>query len=363
MANHPAPPLTMTAEQRAELDMMARSTSRPYREVGHAKALLMAADGVSNTEIAERFGVGRGSVLAWRSRFEADGVERIGKVAKGRGRKRSISQETIERVVHDTLHSTPPAETHWSCRSMAAHAGISKATVQKIWSSRGIKPHLVRTFKLSNDPRFEEKLVDVVGLYLDPPERTVVLCVDEKSQIQALDRSQPSLPMKKGRAGTMTHDYKRHGTTTLFAALDAATGKVTGLCLSRHRHKEFLVFLKVIDGQVPKYLDVHLVLDNYGTHNHPNVRAWLVKHPRFHLHFTPTSSSWLNLVERWFRELTDRAIRRGVFPSVDHLIAAIDDYLDAHNIDPKPFTWTASAASIIEKVERGRVALRQASGQ
>ena len=363
MANHPAAPLAITAEQQAELETIARSTSRPYREVRHAKALLMAADGVSNTEIAERVGVGRGSVLAWRSRFEADGVERIGKVAKGRGRKRSISQETIARVVHDTLHSTPPAETHWSCRSMAAHAGISKATVQKIWSSRGIKPHLVRTFKLSNDPRFEEKLVDVVGLYLDPPERTVVLCVDEKSQIQALDRSQPSLPMKKGRGGTMTHDYKRHGTTTLFAALDAATGKVTGLCLSRHRHKEFLIFLKVIDGQVPKNLDVHLVLDNYGTHNHPNVRAWLVKHPRFHLHFTPTSSSWLNLVERWFRELTDRAIRRGVFPSVDHLIAAIDDYLDAHNIDPKPFTWTASAASIIEKVERGRVALRQASGQ
>jgi transposase len=362
MANHPAAPLAMTAEQRAELETLARSTSRPYGEVRHAKALLLAADGVPNSQIAERVGVGRGSVLAWRSRFEAGGVERIGKVAKGRGRKRSISQETIEMVVHDTLHSTPPAETHWSCRSMAAHAGISKATVQKIWSSRGIKPHLVRTFKLSNDPRFEAKLVDVVGLYLDPPERAVVLCVDEKSQIQALDRSQPSLPMKKGRGGTMTHDYKRHGTTTLFAALDAATGKVTGLCLSRHRHKEFLVFLKVIDGQVPTGVEVHLVLDNYGTHNHPNVQAWLAKHPRFHLHFTPTSSSWLNLVERWFRELTERAIRRGVFPSVDHLIAAIDDYLDAHNVDPKPFTWTASAASIIEKVERGRVALHQLSG-
>jgi transposase len=353
----------MSAEQRAELESIARSISRPHREVRHAKALLMAADGVPNSQIAERVGVGRGSVLAWRSRFEADGVERIGKVAKGRGRKRSISQETIERVVHDTLHSTPPAETHWSCRSMAAHAGISKATVQKVWSSRGIKPHLVRTFKLSNDPRFEAKLVDVVGLYLDPPERGVVLCVDEKSQIQALDRSQPSLPMKKGRGGTMTHDYQRHGTTTLFAALDAATGKVTGLCLSRHRHKEFLVFLKVIDGQVPAGVEVHLVLDNYGTHNHPNVQAWLAKHPRFHLHFTPTSSSWLNLVERWFRELTERAIRRGVFPSVDHLIAAIDDYLDEHNSDPKPFTWTASAASIIEKVERGRVALHQVSGQ
>src|SRR3974390_3503260 len=249
MANPPAAPLAMTGGQRAELETIARSTSRPHREVRHARALLRAADGVANAEIAERVGVGRGSVLAFRSRFEADGIERIGKVAKGRGRKRSISQEAIEAVVHDTLHSTPRAETHWPCRSMAAHSGLSKATVQKIWSARGIKPHLVRTFKLSNDPRFEEKLVDVVGLYLDPPERAVVLCVDEKSQIQALDRSQPSLPMKKVRAGTMTHDYKRNGTTTLFAALDAATGKVTGLCLSRHRHKEFLVFLKVIDGQ------------------------------------------------------------------------------------------------------------------
>jgi len=353
----------MTAEQRSELERIARSSSRPHREVRHAKGLLLAADGVANATIAERVGVGRGTVLAWRARFEADGVERIGKVAKGRGRKPSIPQETIEKIVHDTLHTTPESATHWSCRSMAAHAGISKAMVQRIWSSRGIKPHLVRTFKVSNDPRFEEKLVDVVGLYLDPPERAVVLCVDEKSQIQALDRTQPSLPLKKGRAGTMTHDYKRNGTTTLFAALDAATGKVMGLCLSRHRHKEFLAFLKLIDGQVPKGLDVHLVLDNYGTHNHPNVKAWLAKHRRFHLHFTPTSSSWLNLVERWFRELTDKAIRRGVFPSVEHLIDTIDDYLDTHNADPKPFTWTASAESIIEKVKRGRVVLKQASGQ
>jgi transposase len=362
VANHPAAALQMTVEQRAQLEVIARSSVRAHREVLHAKALLMAADGVANTEIAQQIGVGRGTVLAWRARFEAEGIERIGKVAKGRGRKPSIPQEKVEAIVHDTLHTTPTAETHWSCRSMAAHAGISKAMVQRIWSSRGIKPHLVRTFKLSGDPRFEEKLVDVVGLYLDPPERAVVLCVDEKSQIQALDRTQPTLPMKKGRAGTMTHDYKRNGTTTLFAALDAATGKVTGLCLSRHRHKEFLVFLKVINAQVPKGLDVHLVLDNYGTHNHPTVRAWLAKHPRFYLHFTPTSSSWLNLVERWFRELTDRAVRRGVFPSVDHLIAAIDDYLDKHNADPKPFAWTASAESIIEKVERGRVALKEASG-
>jgi transposase len=362
-SGHPRCPEQPVVMGRLAKEKIARSTSRPHREVRHAKALVMAADGVANTEIAGRLGVGRGTVLAWRARFETDGIERIGKVAKGRGRKPSIAQETIEAIVHDTLHTTPPSETHWSCRSMAAHAGISKAMVQRIWSSRGIKPHLVRTFKLSNDPRFEEKLVDVVGLYLDPPEHAVVLCVDEKSQIQALDRTQPGLPIKKGRAGTMTHDYKRNGTTTLFAALDAATGKVTGLCLSRHRHKEFLVFLRVIDAQVPKGLDVHLVLDNYGTHNHPNVEKWLAKHPRFHLHFTPTSSSWLNLVERWFRELTNRAIRRGVFPTVDHLIGAIDDYVDKHNSDPKPFSWTASAESIIEKVERGRAALRKASGQ
>ncbi len=342
----------MTAGQRKQLEVIARSTSRPHREVRHAKALLMAADGVANTEIAQRVGVGRGSVLAWRARFEAEGVERIGKVGKGRGRKPSIPQEKIEAIVHETLHTTPEAETHWSCRSMAAHAGVSKAMVQRIWSSRGIKPHLVRTFKLSNDPRFEEKLVDVVGLYLDPPERAVVLCVDEKSQIQALDRTQPSLPMRKGRGGTMTHDYKRNGTTTLFAALDAATGKVTGLCLSRHRHKEFLVFLKMIDGQVPKGLDVHLVLDNYGTHNHPNVKAWLAKHRRFHLHFTPTSSSWLNLVERWFAELTTKQLQRAAHCSVAQLNRDIRAWIATWNDDPKPYVWTKTADQILESITR-----------
>ena len=241
--------------------------------------------------------------------------------------------------------------------------GISKSMVQQIWSSRGIKPHLVDTFKLSNDRRFEEKLVDVVGLYLNPPDQAVVLCVDEKSQIQALDRTQASLPMKKGRAGTMTHDYKRNGTTTLFAALDTLTGHVIGQCLPRHRHNEFLVFLKTIDRNVPRGLQVHLIVDNYGTHTHDNVKVWLAKHPRFHLHFTPTSSSWLDLVERWFRELTDKAIRRGVFPSVPDLIAAIEDYLAAHNDDPKPFVWTATAESIIAKVRRGRAALDQVLSQ
>jgi transposase len=240
---------------------------------------------------------------------------------------------------------------------MATAAHVSPATVQRVWSARGLKPHLVNTFKLSTDKHFEEKLIDVVGLYLNPPDRAVVLCMDEKSQIQALDRTQPSLPLKKGRAGTMTHDYKRNGTTTLFAALNVLTGEVIGECLPRHRHEEFLKFLRRVDKEVPKDLHVHLILDNYATHKHPNVKVWLAKHPRFHLHFTPTSSSWLNLVERWFREITDKAIRRGVFPSVPDLIAAIETYLKASNDNPKPFVWVATAESILEKVRRGRVAL------
>ena len=259
--------------------------------------------------------------------------------------------------MHATLHEKPAGETHWSCRSMAKAHGVSPATVQRIWSARGLKPHQVKTFKLSNDPRFEEKLVDVVGLYLNPPEHAIVLCMDEKSQIQALDRTQPSLPIKPGRAGTMTHDYKRNGTTTLFAALDVLTGSVIGQCLPRHRHVEFLKFLRTIDREVPKGLEIHLILDNYSTHNHANVKAWLAKHPRFHLHFTPTSSSWLNLVERWFGKLTDKAIRRGVFHSVPELIAAIEAYLEANNDNPQPFLWTATADQILEKVRRGRVTL------
>ncbi len=242
---------------------------------------------------------------------------------------------------------------------MAKAQNVSPSTVQRVWSARGLKPHLVKTFKLSNDKRFEEKLVDVVGVYLNPPENAVVLCMDEKSSVQALDRTQASLPMKKGRAGTMTHDYKRHGTTTLFAALNVLTGAVIGECLPRHRHQEFLTFLRRIDKETPKGLDIHMILDNYATHKHPNVKAWLVKHPRFHLHFIPTSSSWLNLVERWFREITDKAIRRGVFGSVPELIAAIEAYLEANNADPKPFVWTATAEQILAKVRRGRVALEQ----
>ena len=278
-------------------------------------------------------------------------------IRAGRGRKPTIPAGKIDEIVRLTQEATPGGETHWSCRSMAKAAGVSAATVQRVWSARGLKPHLVKSFKLSSDKHFEEKLIDVVGLYLNPPDQAVVLCMDEKSQIQALDRTQPSLPMKKGRAGTMTHDYKRNGTTTLFAALNVLTGVVIGECLPRHRREGFLKFLHRVDREVPKDLHVHLILDNYATHKHPNVTTWLAKHPRFHLHFTPTSSSWLNLVERWFREITDKAIRRGVFPSVPDLIATIETYLKANNDNSKPFVWVATAESILEKVRRGRVAL------
>lgn len=354
-----AKPLEMTDSQREILESLGRSQTAPHREVQRAQALLLAGDGVANTWIAEQVGVSVPTVRAWRSRFAAEGLARFGRVRPGRGRKASIPAAKIAEIVRMTKEEVPEGETHWSCRSMARASGVSPATVQRIWSARGLKPHLVKTFKLSNDPRFEEKLIDVVGLYLNPPEQAIVLCMDEKSSVQALDRTQPSLPMVKGRAGTMTHDYKRHGTTTLFAALDVLTGKVIGQCLPRHRHQEFLKFLRTVDKQTPAALEVHLILDNYSTHKHANVSDWLAKHPRFHLHFTPTSSSWLNLVERWFREITDKAIRRGVFRSVPDLVAAIEAYLDAHNDDPRPFVWTATAEDILAKVRRGRVALNK----
>ena len=353
----------MSDKQREVLEALSRSRSAAHRVVQRARVLLLAADGVSNSEISEVSEVSRPTVLAWRNQFDKEGLTGFGEVAKGRGPKPSISDEKISEIVELTLHSKPEGETHWSCRSMAKKVGVSPASVQRIWSARGLKPHLVKTFKLSNDRHFEEKLVDVVGLYLNPPDQAVVLCMDEKSQVQALDRTQPSLPMKKGRAGTMTHDYKRHGTTTLFAALNVLTGVVIGRCLPRHRNTEFLKFLRIIDREVPKGLQIHLICDNYGTHKHPNVKAWLAKHPRFHLHFTPTSSSWLNLVERWFRDLTDKAIRRGVFHSVNDLIAAIEDYLKANNDNPKPFVWTATAEQILAKVARGRVALQKVENQ
>ncbi len=281
------------------------------------------------------------------------------RVRRGRGRKPTISQEKVAEIVEATLHSKPEGQTHWSCRTLAKAMGVSPATVARIWDQHNLKPWRVETFKLSNDKRFLEKLTDVVGLYLNPPEKAVVLCV-EKSQIQALDRTQPSLPIKRGRAGTMTHDYKRNVTTTLFAAPSMLDGQVIGQCLPRHRHQEFLKFLRTLDSEFPAELDLHLILDNYGTHTHENVKTWLAKHPRFHLHFIPTSSSWLNLIERWFRELTDKRIRRGVFHSVPDLIAAIEAYLAAYNQDAKPFVWTAEVEKIMEKIDRARATLTAA---
>ena len=355
--------MPLTDAQREVLERVAKSGVASHRDVQRAQALLLAGEGVANTQIAAAVGVSPTSVQAWRTRFVGEGLKAFGVVRPGRGRKPSISPEKVAEIVRATLHDRPAGETHWSCRTMARAHGVSAATVQRIWSARGLKPHRVKTFKLSNDKRFEEKLVDVVGLYLNPPENAIVLCMDEKSQIQALDRTQPSLPMKKGRAGTMPHDDKRNGTTTLFAALDVLTGEVIGECLPRHRHIEFLKFLRIIDREVPKGLQIHLILDNYSTHKHANVKKWLAKHPRFHLHFTPTSSSWLNLVERFFGKLTDKAIRRGIFQSVPDLIAAIEAYLKANNENPQPFEWTATANSILAKVRRGRATLDTITSQ
>ena len=354
-----AAPLVVTPAQRDVLERVARSSTAAHREVVRARVLLDACEGVANTVIADRHGVTAVTVRAWRTSFAEQGLTGWGKVRPGRGRKPTVSEEKVAEIVELTTKSTPPGQTHWSCRTRAERVGVSKDTVQRIWSELGLQPHRVDTFKVSNDPQFTEKLIDVVGLYLNPPEQAVVLCMDEKSQIQALDRTQASLPMRPGRAGTMTHDYKRNGTTTLFAALDVLTGKVIGQCLPRHRHEEFLKFLKTIDREVPRGLQVHLILDNYSTHKHESVQRWLTRHKRFHLHFTPTSSSWLNQVERWFRDLTDKNLRRGIFASVPDLIASIEDYLAASNDNPKPYVWTATAESILAKVQRARQTLDQ----
>ncbi len=322
-----------------------------------SKALLLAADGLANTRIATSVGVSRPTVLAWRDRFLREGVDSVVEIREGRGRKPIIKASKIKAILHATLHKKPKGATHWSCRSMAKAQGVSSATIQRIWDAHGLQPHRVDTFKLSRDPAFVEKLTDVVGLYMNPPEKALVLCVDEKSQIQALDRTQPGLPMKKGRCGTMTHDYKRNGTTTLFAALNMLDGTVIGECHGRHRHQEFLKFLRRLDREFPKQLDLHLILDNYGTHKHAKVRAWLEVHPRFQLHFTPTSASWLNLVESWFSQLTQQCIRRGAFRSVSELIQAIKKYVSQHNDDPKPFVWTATVQSILKKVAKCKAIL------
>ena len=344
-------------DQRAILERWVGAQKTPQSVALRARIVLLAGEGLSNSAIARALSASRPTVILWRSRFAQGGPAALAEVKPGRGRKPTISAAKVKAIVQATTQTRPAGQTHWSCRTMATAQGVSPATVQRIWDAHGLKPHRVKTFKLSHDPRFTEKLTDVVGLYLNPPEQAIVLCVDEKSQIQALDRTQPSLPMKKGRAGTMTHDYKRNGTTTLFAALDVLQGTVVGQCLPRHRHQEFLKFLRHLDREFPGGRDLHLIVDNYRTHKHDNVDAWLQKHPRFHLHFIPTSSSWLNLVERWFRELTDKAIRRGVFHSVPELIDAIDDFLQANNQDPKPFVWTASIDSILEKVGRCKAVL------
>jgi len=352
-----AAPIILSQEERGTLDIWVRGRSLPSRLVQRARIIRMAAEGMQSQDIARGLGVTRPTVQLWRQRFLAFRLVGLEKDAPRPGRIPKITPKKNQAVVEATLHTTPPNATHWSTRSMAKAQGLSEATIRRIWKQHNLKPHLVKTFKLSRDKHFVEKLYDVVGLYLNPPDKSLVFCVDEKSQIQALDRTQPGLPMKKGRCGTMTHDYKRNGTTTLFAALNMLDGKVIGDCMARHRHQEFIRFLKTIDGKASAGLDLHLVVDNYGTHKHPRVKSWLKRHPRFHLHFIPTSSSWLNLVERWFREITVKRIRRGTFRNVPTLIAAIRDYIDNHNQNPQVFVWTAPVEQILTKVAKSKEAL------
>ncbi len=344
--------LPISPEQRRTLEAWVRAQNTPQSVVLRARIVVLAADGLSNSQIAREVHVSRPTVILWRQRFLQGGPSALTEIAPGRGRRVTYGAERVNEIVEATTQTKPSGATHWSTRTMAKAQGLSKATVQRIWSAHGLQPHRTKRFKLSKDRRFTEKLTDVVGLYLSPPDKALVLCVDEKSQIQALQRTQPGLPMKKGRCGTMTHDYKRHGTTTLFAALNVLDGRVIGECMPRHRHQEFLRFLRRLDREFPKDLDLHLIVDNYGTHMQPKVKQWLARHPRFELHFTPTSSSWLNLVERWFRELTEKRIRRGSFLSVPGFIAAIEEYMAASNANPKPFVWHASAQAILDKVAK-----------
>ncbi len=347
-----APPICLESPERLELERWVSAHGTPQQVTQRCRIILGAAAGRQDKEIAEDLQINFKSAALWRARFLKEGTDCLWEVASGRGRKATYSVDKVAAIIEATLQNKPAGATHWSCRSMAKAYGVSKATVNRIWQSHQLKPHRTKGFKLSRDPRFLEKLTDVVGLYLNPPAKALVLCVDEKSQIQALDRTQPGLPLKRGRCGTMTHDYKRNGTTTLFAALEVAQGKVVGQCYARHRHQEFIKFLKRLDEEFPMDLKLHVVMDNYGTHKHPRVQNWLKRHPRFVPHFIPTSSSWLNLVERWFGELTGKRIRRGVFVSVDDLKTAIEEFLAAWNEDPKPLVWTATVDSIVEKLNR-----------
>ena len=349
--------IVLRAKDRAELERIVADGNTPQKIVKRARIVLMMADGRGVMAIMREVGVSKTTVWRWQDYFVEAGVAGL---VQGRSKppgKKPIADDIKLKVIEKTVKERPANATHWSVRTMAAEIGISHTSVQRIWNEHGLKPHLARTFKVSNDPDFAKKVADIVGLYLDPPEKALVLAVDEKSQIQALDRTQPGLPMKKGRAGTMTHDYKRHGTTTLFAALNVATGKVLGECLPRHRAKEFLMFLKKIDRETLPYLDLHLIVDNYGTHKTPVVNRWLKRHPRFKLHFTPTSCSWLNLVERLFAEITRQRIRRGTFNSVPQLEVAIAEWIEHRNAHPKPFIWTAKARPIIAKYRRARKVL------
>lgn len=351
--------ICLEVTDRLELQQWVSAHTTPQQVTQRCRIVLAAADGQTDKEIAEDLEINFKTVALWRARFRTEGVDCLWEVAPGRGRKPTYDSAKVSAVIKSTLQSRPAGATHWSCRSMAKEQGISKATVNRIWQSHQIKPHRTKRFKLSKDPQFLEKLTDVVGLYLNPPDKALVLCVDEKSQIQALDRTQPGLPLKKGRCGTMTHDYKRNGTTTLFAALEVAQGKVIGQCYARHRHQEFLKFLQRIDREFPGDVKLHVILDNYGTHKHPRIQSWLKRHPRFIPHFVPTSSSWLNLVERWFGELTGKRLRRGVFVSVEDLQLAIEEFLIAWNDDPRPFVWTATVESIVTKLSRCKQTLER----
>jgi transposase len=354
-----APAITLSSDQQATLEQWARSRLLPLRVIERARILLRAAAGQQDKEIAAAMKITEKKASRWRKRFLTLGLAGLEQDAPRPGRTPTIPASLIRRVVDRTTQQKPPNATHWSTRSMAQAAGISEASVRRIWHSQGLKPHRVESFKISNDPEFAEKLHDIVGLYLNPPEHALVLCVDEKSQIQALDRTQPGLPLKRGRSQTLTHDYKRNGTATLFAALNAANGEVYGLCQERHRHQEWLKFLRLLDQAMPAHLDLHLIADNYATHKHPKLQRWFARHPRFHMHFTPTSASWLNMVERFFRDLTQNRLRRGVFRDLEELILAIGNYIDRHNQNPKPFIWTARATDILEKVKRARSALNK----
>ena len=354
--------LYVSPVDRTTLEGLVADGNTAQKIVARARIVLLSGRGLGMAAIRLAARVSKPTVWRWQGAYMAGGIARLLK-DKGKGEragKKPITSDLRLAIVTKTAKEKPAHATHWSARMMAKEMGVGHTTVQRVWKEHGLKPHLTRTFKLSNDPKFAEKVVDIVGLYLNPPDKAVVLCVDEKSQIQALDRTQPGLPMKKGRASTMTHDYKRNGTTTLFAALDVKTGEVIGECLPKHRAKEFIRFLKKIDRVVAKGLDLHLICDNYATHKTPEVKAWIAKHPRFKLHFIPTSSSWLNLVERLFAEITRERIRRGVFKSVDDLKAAITAWIDNRNAKPKPFIWTAKAATILDKTARARCALTDA---